>query len=214
MAATVITPPELEAYVERLTTPAPAHLAALHEETRATQESPQMLSGTVEGRFLEALVWAAQPRLVLEIGTYTGSAAQFMAGALPEGGRVVTCELDPGRAAFARRHMDAGPCGERIEIAVGPALESIAAIEEPVDLAFIDADKAGYVGYYEAIVPKLAPHGLIAADNTLFSGEVLAPSEASNAAALAAFNEHVASDPRTVQVMLPVRDGITLIRLA
>lgn len=210
----MITPPDVEAYVERLTTAAPPHLAALHEETRATQESPQMLSGTVEGRFLEMLVWAARPRLVVEIGTYTGSAAQFMAAALPAGGRVITCELDPDRAVFARRHMDAGPWGERIEIAVGPALDSIAAIGEPVDLAFIDADKGGYTGYYEALVPKLAPRGLIAADNTLFGGDVLDPEEGSSAAALAAFNEHVARDPRTTQVILPVRDGVTLIRPA
>ena len=173
-----------------------------------------MLSGTVEGRFLEMLVWAAQPRLVVEIGTYTGSAAQFMASALPEGGRVVTCELDPDRAGFARRHMDAGPWGERIEVAVGPALDSIAALGEPVDLAFIDADKGGYVDYYEALVPRLAPRGLVAADNTLFGGDVLDPEEGTSAAALAAFNEHVAADPRTAQVILPVRDGVTLIRLA
>jgi caffeoyl-CoA O-methyltransferase len=210
----MITPPDVEAYVERLTTAAPAHLAELHEETRSTQECPQMLSGTVEGRFLEMLVWAARPRLVVEIGTYTGSAAQFMASALPDGGRVVTCELDPERAAFARRHMDAGPWGDRIEIAVGPALESIGRIDGPVDLAFIDADKGGYVDYYEALVPRLSPRGLIAADNTLFSGEVLAPEEGSSAAALAAFNEHVAADPRTTQVMLPVRDGVTLVRMA
>jgi caffeoyl-CoA O-methyltransferase len=210
----MITPPEIEAYVERLTSPAPPHIAALHEETRATQEATQMLSGTVEGRFLEMLVWAARPRLVLEIGTYTGSAAQFMAGALPEGGRVLTCEFDADRAAFARRHMDAGPHGDRIEVLVGPAIESIAGIDAPLDLVFVDADKAGYVDYYEAVLPKLSDRGLIAADNTLFSGDVLAPEEGSNAQHLARFNEHVAADPRTTQVILPVRDGVTLIRRA
>jgi len=173
-----------------------------------------MLSGTVEGRFLEMLVWAARPRLVLEIGTYTGSAAQFMAGALPDGGRVITCEFDPERAEFARRHMDAGPHGNRIEILVGPAIESIATLDGPFDLVFIDADKPTYVDYYEAVLPKLSERGLIAADNTLFSGEVLAPDPGSSAEALVRFNEHVAADPRTVQVLLPVRDGVTLIRRA
>src|SRR4051794_9718399 len=153
----MITPPEIEAYVEAHTTPAPPHLAALAEETRATQEAPQMLSGTVEGRFLQMLVWTAQPRLVLEIGTYTGSAAQFMAAALPDGGRVITCEFDPERAAFARRHMEAGPHNDRIEIRVGPALETIASLDGPFDLVFIDANKEGYVDYYEAVLPKLGP---------------------------------------------------------
>ncbi|MFL5844230.1 MAG: O-methyltransferase [Solirubrobacteraceae bacterium] len=208
----MITPPEVEAYVERLSTGAPDHLAVLHEETRATQESPGMLSGTVEGRFLETLVWAMQPQLVLEIGTFTGSAAQFMAAALPAGARVITCEFDPERAAFARRHMDAGPHGDRIEILVGPAADSIATLDGPFDLVFIDADKGGYVDYYEAVLPKLSERALIAADNTLFSGEVLDPEPGSTAEHLARFNEHVAADPRTAQVILPVRDGITLIR--
>jgi caffeoyl-CoA O-methyltransferase len=209
----MIVPPEIEAYAERVTTPAPEHLAALADETRATQTSPQMLSGAVEGRLLETLVWLAQPRTVLEIGTYSGSAAQFMASALPDGGRVITCELDPERAAFARRHMDAGPVGDRIEIRVGPALETIAELDGPLDLVFIDADKTGYVDYYEAVLPKLSPRGLIVADNTLYSGEALEP-QGESAQAIARFNEHVAADPRTVQVMLTVRDGVTLIRRA
>jgi caffeoyl-CoA O-methyltransferase len=210
----MITPPEIEEYVEAHTTAAPPHLAALHAETRATQESPQMLSGTVEGRFLQMLVWAARPALVLEIGTYTGSAAQFMAEALPDGGRVITCEFDPDRAAFARSHLDRSPVGDRVEVRVGRALDTIAGLDGPFDLVFVDADKAGYVDYYEAVVPKLSPRGLIAADNTLFSGRVLAPEPGESSAALARFNEHVAADPRTVQVLLPVRDGVTLIRLA
>lgn len=218
----MITPPEIEAYVEAQTTPAPPHLAALHEATFATQTATAMLSGTVEGRLLETLVWISRAKLVLEIGTYTGSAAQFMAGALPEGGRVVTCEFDPERAAFAREHMDAGPHGERIEVLTGPARESIEALEGPFDLVFIDADKESYIDYYEAVLPKLSERGLVAADNTLWSGRVAgldaeafdeADADASTLA-IARFNDHVAADPRTVQVILPVRDGVTLIRRA
>jgi Predicted O-methyltransferase len=218
----VITPPEIEAYVEAQTTPAPPHLAALHAETLATQTATSMLSGVVEGRFLELLVWISRAKLVLEIGTYTGSAAQFMAGALPEGGRVVTCEFDPERAAFAREHMDAGPHGDRIEILTGPALDSIAALDGPFDLVFIDADKASYVDYYEAVLPKLSERGVIAADNTLWSGRVAGldadvfdeGGADESTLAIARFNDHVAADPRTVQVMLSVRDGVTLIRHA
>jgi caffeoyl-CoA O-methyltransferase len=208
----MIVQPEIESYVEALSTAPPEHLARLAEETRSTQSSPQMLSGPVEGRLLETLVWISRPRLVLEIGTYSGSAAQFMAAGLPEGGRVITCELDADRAAFARRHIEAGPFSDRIEIREGPALETIASFHGPFDLVFIDANKDGYVDYYEAVLPKLAERGLIVADNTLFSGEVLTPGDDGTAAAIVRFNEHVAADPRTVQVILSVRDGVTLIR--
>ena len=207
----MIVRPEIESYVEALSTAPPEHLAQLAEETRATQTAPQMLSGPVEGRLLQTLVWIMRPALVLEIGTYSGSAAQFMAYGLPEGGRVITCELDPERAAFAQRHIDAGPLADRIELRVGPALETIASIDDPLDLVFIDANKDGYVDYYEAVLPKLSERGLIAADNTLFSGEVLDAPEGT-AEHIVRFNEHVAADPRTVQVMLSVRDGVTLIR--
>jgi len=210
----MITPPEIDEYAEGVTTAAPPHLAALHEETIATQTFPQMLSGTVEGRFLQMLVWAAAPKLVLEIGTYTGSAAQFMAEALPEGGRVITCEFDPERAAFAQSHLDRSPVGGRVEIRVGPALDTIAQLDGPFDLVFIDANKESYVDYYEAALAKLAPRGLIAADNTLYSGRVLDPDPGDNSGELARFNQHVADDPRTVQVLLPIRDGVTLIRRA
>lgn len=209
----MIVPEDIDAYAEAHTTPAPAHLAELHRETLATLDSPQMLSGPVEGRLLEALVWLAQPRLVLEIGTYSGSAAQFMAHALPPGGRVVTCELDPDRAAFARRHLDASPVGDRVEIRVGPALETIAALDGPFDLVFLDAEKTGYVGYYEAVLPKLSERGLVVADNTLRRGDALDPHD-EGSRAIAEFNAHVAADPRTVQVLLTVRDGVTLIRRA
>ena len=208
----MITPPEIESYVEGVTSPAPPHLAELHADTFATQSSTQMLSGNVEGRFLQMLVWAAQARLVLEIGTYTGSAAQYMAEAVGEGGRVITCEFDPERAAFAQSHLDRSPVGDRVEIRVGPALDTIASLDGPFDLVFVDANKEAYVDYYEAVVPKLSPRGLIAADNTLYSGQVLDPDPDDNSGELARFNEHVAADPRTEQVLLPVRDGITLIR--
>jgi caffeoyl-CoA O-methyltransferase len=210
----LITPPDIETYVEGVTTPAPPYLAALHAETFATQTATQMLSGTVEGRFLQMLVWAADARLVLEIGTYTGSAAQFMAEALGDGGRVITCEFDAERAAFAQQHLDASPVGDRVEVRVGPALETIASLDGPFDLVFIDANKEGYLDYYEAVLPKLSPRGLIAADNTLYGGEVLAPEPGTNSEELARFNEHVAADDRVVQVLLPVRDGVTLIRRA
>jgi caffeoyl-CoA O-methyltransferase len=204
---------QLEAYIEAHTTPPEPHLAALAEETRATLNAPQMLTGTVEGRFLEALVWTARPQLVLELGTYSGYSALAMAAALPPGGRIVTCELSDEHADFAQRHIDASPYADRIELRRGPALDTVAALDGPFDLVFIDADKPNYLNYYEAVVPKLAERGLIAADNTLWSGNVAGEEDQSDAAvALRAFNDRVRDDDRVICVMLSVRDGITLIR--
>jgi caffeoyl-CoA O-methyltransferase len=166
-----------------------------------------MLTGPVAGRFLELLVWFGRPQRVLEIGTFSGHSALAMAAALPEGGRIDTCELDPERAAFAQRYFDRSPHGDRITVHLGPAIETIERLEGEFDFVFIDADKGGYVGYYEAVLPRLSERGLIAADNTLADGRVL-----DGSADVIAFNEHVAADPRTVQVILSVRDGITLIR--
>jgi predicted O-methyltransferase YrrM len=171
----MITPPEIEAYVEAHTTPAPPHIAALHADTLATQTATVMLSGTVEGRFLEMLVWATRPRLVLEIGTYTGSAAQFMAAALPDGGRLITCEFDPDRAAFARKHLGTSPAGARVEVMEGPALETISGLDGPFDLVFIDADKISTSEYFAWALERTRAGGLIIVDNVVRNGAVADP---------------------------------------
>jgi caffeoyl-CoA O-methyltransferase len=207
----------VEAYAAAHTTPAAAHLRALAAETRASLGAAQMLTGEVEGRLLELLVFLARPRLVLEIGTFSGYSALSMAQALPDGGRIVTCELDDERADFAQRHIDAAGLADRIEIRRGPALGTVDALDGPFDLVFIDADKTGYLGYYEAALPKLSPQGLIVVDNVLWSGRVADPpgdDDEDSTRALRAFNDHVAADERVVSVMLTVRDGVTLVRLA
>ncbi|MGI8513140.1 MAG: O-methyltransferase [Solirubrobacteraceae bacterium] len=208
-----ITDPAVEAYLEAHTSAPTEALAALAAETRETLPAPQMLTGTVEGRFLELLVWAARPRLVLELGTFSGYSALSMAPALPEGGRIVTCEVSDVHADVAQRHIDQSPHAASIEIRRGPALETIADLDGPFDLVFIDADKPGYVAYYDAVLPKLGERGLILADNTLWSGRVADPSDTDERTeGMRAFNEHVRADTRVVSVMLSVRDGITLIR--
>ena len=199
--------PRIEEYLERLSSPHEELLADLSAETARELGSTPMLTGPVAGRFLELLVSFGRPRRVLEIGTFSGHSALAMAAALPEGGRIDACELDPARAAFAQRWFDRSPHGSRITLHVGPALETIGNLEGDFDLVFIDADKEGYVGYYEAVVPRLAERGLIVADNALAGGRVVDENPP-----IAEFNEHVAADPRTVQVILSVRDGMTLIR--
>ena len=201
--------PRIEEYAERLTSPHEPLLAELSEETARELGSTGMLTGPVAGRLLEFLVWIEQPARVLEIGTFSGHSALAMAAALPAGGRIDACEIDPKRAAFAQRYFDRSPHGSKITLHVGPATETIERLQGDFDLVFIDADKEGYVGYYEAVLPRLAEHGLIVADNTLASGSVV-----DDTPSIVAFNEHVAADPRTLQVLLTVRDGMTLIRRA
>jgi caffeoyl-CoA O-methyltransferase len=210
-----IVPAEIEAYAEAHTTPPPPHLAALAKETEETLAAPQMMVGALEGRFLEFLVYAARPMRVLEIGTFSGYSSLSMAAALPEGGRITTLELSDKHAEVARRHIAASPYAGSIEVVVGPALDSLARLEGPWDLVFIDADKPNYANYYEAVLPKLSDRGLIAVDNVLWSGQVLDASDTDdNTRAIVAFNDRVQADERVLNVMCTIRDGVLLIRRA
>jgi caffeoyl-CoA O-methyltransferase len=203
----------LEDYAEAHVTPLEPLLAENYDETFASLTSPGMIAGPVLGRLLRFLVAMSAPQLVLEIGTFSGYSALAMAGGLPAGGRIVTCERSPERADFARRYFERSPYGDRIDVRVGPALDTIAGLDGPFDFVFIDADKEGYTGYYEAVVPKLSPRGVIVADNTLAGGDVVAPVDERDRA-IAAFNDHVQADPRTENVLLTVRDGVTVVRRA
>jgi caffeoyl-CoA O-methyltransferase len=212
---TDIVDPALEAYASDHTTAPPHHLETLAAELRATLEFPHMMVGRLEGRFLEVLTFGLSATSVLEVGTFGGYSALAMAAGLAPGGRIVTCEISPEHAAFARRHIAASPFADRIQVIEGPAIDTIATLEGPFDLVFLDADKSGYRDYYEAVLPKLAPRGIIAADNTLWSGRVLDPDDTTaDTVALREFNDFVVTDPRVVVVQTTVRDGVTLIRRA
>jgi caffeoyl-CoA O-methyltransferase len=212
---TDIVPAVIESYAEAHTTPEPDYLRALADETRATLSAPGMMVGPVEGRVLQTFVFLAAARRVLEIGTFSGYSALSMAAGLPDGGQIVTCEVDPRHAEVARRHIAASPFADRIDVRLGPALDTIKGLQGAFDLVFIDADKQGYVDYFEAVVPKLAPRGVIIADNTLWGGAVADGSATDErTTAVRAFNDHVARDSRVVCVQMTVRDGMTLIRRA
>src|SRR3954452_19843904 len=204
----------VEAYAVAHTSPEPAYFADLAARTRAETTAPGMMVGTLEGRFLAAVVAMLRPQRVLEIGTFTGYSALSMAEALPPGGHITTCDISEQHVALARRHIAASPFADRIEIRVGPALETVAALDGPFDLVFVDADKPAYVDYYEALLPKLAPHGAMLVDNVLWSGRVVDGVETDdpNTVALRAFNDHVLADPRVEVVILTVRDGVSIIR--
>jgi predicted O-methyltransferase YrrM len=212
---TDIVDPALDAYAAEHTTAPPEYLDALAAELRTTLENPGMMVGRLEGRYLEMLAFALGATSVLEIGTFGGYSALAMAPGLAPGGTITSCELSPVHAEFARRHIAASPFAQAIEVVVGPALDTVAGLAGPFDLIFIDADKANYLAYFEAVLPKLAPRGIIAADNTLWSGRVLDESDTSeDTVALRRFNEALAGDSRVVVVQTTVRDGVTLIRHA
>ena len=203
-------PDEIEAYAERYTSARWDVFERLGAETEATQRNHGMMVGVLEGAFLSFLVFMTRARRVLEVGTFTGWSGIAMAGSLPPDGTLVTCDVNEETTAVARRYAEEAGVADRIDFRVGPGLETLDSLEGPFDLAFIDADKEGYVDYYEAILPKLAPDGLVAADNTLFG------SDADNGEitqAITRFNERVLHDDRVEAVLLPVREGITLIRL-
>ncbi len=193
-----IVDPRIEEYAVAHSTPEPALFADLAAETRTSTSAPNMMVGTLEGRFLSFLVTMLRPQLVLEIGTFTGYSALSMAEALPPGGRIVTCDISEEHVAIARRHIDASPHRDQIDIRVGPAIDTLKSLDGPFDLAFIDADKTGYLAYYEAIVPMLAPGGVIAVDNVLWSGRVLDGAGCSS-------DDDRRVDARTARVQRPCR---------
>jgi caffeoyl-CoA O-methyltransferase len=173
-----------------------------------------MLTGPIEGRLLEFLVFALRPKRVLELGTYSGYSSLSMAAALPPGGHIDTCEVDPAHAGVARRYHEEAGLADRITIHLGPALETIARLDGAFDLVFIDADKTNYPAYYDALLPRLSENGLMVLDNTLWSGRVVDPDDSPGTAAITALNDRIAADPGVIAVMLTVRDGVTLVRRA
>jgi caffeoyl-CoA O-methyltransferase len=201
-------PDEIEAYAERYTTAGWDGFGRLGAETEATRLDHVMMVGAVEGAFLSFLVFMTRAKRVLELGTFTGWSSIAMARALPPDGKLITCDVNEETTAVARRYAEEAGVADRIEFRVGPGIETLATLDGPLDLAFIDADKEGYVDYYEAILPKLSPGGVIGADNTLFGSG--GPNDEITDA-ISAFNEHVLDDDRVEAVLLPIRDGLTLI---
>ena len=206
-----LTPPEIEEYARIHSSREDPLLVELAQDTQANATWPQMQTGHLEGAFLRMLVQATGALHVLEIGTYTGYSALSMAMGLPGRGSVITCDVDPVATEMAKKYWARSPHGVKIDLRLGPALETIGSLEGPFDLVFIDADKENYVNYWEAVLPKTRPGGLLVADNVLWSGRVLDPKEKSDHA-IVAFNQHVRDDQRVNLVMLTIRDGITVAR--
>jgi caffeoyl-CoA O-methyltransferase len=203
---------EIERYAVEHSTRDPELFRRLEEETRATTDWPGMMVGPLEGQFLGWLVWLSHARRILEIGTFTGYSSISMALQLPEGGRIVSLDVNEETTSVARRYAEEAGVADRIDYRVGKAIELLGELDGPFDLAFIDADKESYVDYYENVLPKLADEGFIVADNVLWSGRVLEENGEESTRAIKRFNDHVAADDRIECLMLTVRDGMTLIR--
>ena len=205
--------PEIEAYAQAQSMPESGAARALREETQRTMAYAQMLVGPLEGAFLKMVAQLVQAKRVLEIGMFTGYSALCFAEAMPEDGRVITCEIDESSAAVGRRHFATCPQGKKIEIRLGPALETMRAVSGPFDVIFIDADKINYVNYYRRALDLLAPHGVILIDNVLWDGDVLKqPPPDEKTAAIQELNRTVAGDPRVTAVLVTIRDGVLMIR--
>ena len=201
----------IEQYAFDHTAAEPQYLQELADLTHAEVAMPQMLTGRTEGRLLKLLVAISRPKLILEIGTFTGYSALSMAEGLSQDGRIISCEIDTTAQQVAQNAIDKSPYREKIEIRMGPALETLRSIDEPIDFSFVDADKESYGDYYEELVTRMRPGGIIVLDNMFWSGEVLKP-ESEAAHTLARLNKTICNDDRVDNVLLTVRDGVQLVR--
>jgi caffeoyl-CoA O-methyltransferase len=202
---------KLEAYALDHTSEEPELLKQLVRETEATMKSSQMLTGTVQATLLKLLVGMIGAKRVLEVGMFTGYGTLMMATALPEEGKILTCEMNPEAESLARRFFSQSSHGHKIEIHMGPALETIPAMKGLFDFIFIDADKKNYTAYYELCLERLRPEGIMAVDNVLWSGKVLDPRD-EDSRAIAELNDRIQGDDRVENVLLPIRDGMTIVR--
>jgi predicted O-methyltransferase YrrM len=205
--------PLAQAYAERYSSATAPLLAEIAAYTEAQHPEAHMLSGPLQGKFLEIVSRLIRPRRILEIGTFMGYSALCLAAGLAEDGRLHTIELRKEDADLAEGNFRRANWQDRIILHRGNALAIIPTLQEQWDLVFIDADKTGYIDYYKLVMPRLRRGGLVLADNVLFHGQVLQPEvEGKSARAIQAFNELVASDKSVEKVMLTVRDGLFVIQ--
>ena len=203
----------LEQYADLMTSDEDGLLADINQQTLAMHPMHHMLSGKVQGKFLTFISTLMQPKYILDIGTFTGYSALCLAAGLQKNGQLHTIELREADAATAQTNFSKFNGHKKIHLHLGKALDIIPTLHYQWDLVFIDADKTGYIEYYEMVLPMLSDNGLIIADNVLFHGQVLEqPLKTKNAKAITAFNKHIAADKRVEQVMLTVRDGLLLIK--
>lgn len=210
----VLFPPDIYDYAESCTTAETPALARLNRQTNMKVDKAVMLSGHLQGAFLQMMSHALQPMCILELGTFTGYSAICLAYGLKQGGVLHTIDHNEELYDIATEHIKAAGLSERIVQHTGDAGTIIPTLPGPYDLVFIDADKPAYGRYYDMVIDHVRPGGMILADNVLYEGDVLLPVElqSKNARAMHAFNAKIKEDPRVEQMLLPLRDGILMIR--
>ena len=203
----------LQDYIEQHSSPEGDYLYRLYRATNVEILNPHMASGHVQGRLLKLLVNMIRPKRILEIGTYTGYSSICMAEGLEEGGKLYTFEIDDELEDFTRRWIEDSPVADKIIFTIGSALEKVPHLGEKFDLAFIDGNKREYIAYYEMALEYLNEGGWILADNTLWDGHVIDPAyKDAQTNGVREFNDYVRNDGRVEEVILPLRDGLTIIR--
>lgn len=206
---------DLEDYIEKHSQAEPPLLAQLNKETYQKILLPRMLSGHFQGRVLSMLSKLIRPKSILEVGTYTGYATLCLCEGLQPEGEVHTIDIKEELLDFQRKYFDRSPWGKQIHQHLGEALEIIPGLNANFDLVFIDADKENYLNYYELLVPKMNPGGIILSDNVLWSGKVVEPLQEGDESTrvLLEYNHRLVNDPRVETVLLPIRDGLTVTRV-
>ncbi len=203
----------IEQYVAEHSHPAPEYLQALERETRLKVLMPQMISGSLQGNVLAMFVHMVRPKKILEIGTFTGYSALWMAQALPEDGTVTTIDINEELEDMVRNYIAKSQLGHKIHYIIGNALEVIPTLEGVYDMVFIDADKVNYPAYYDKVLPRVRKGGFIIADNVLWGGKVVQEEKLKpNGEAIREFNNYVHNDPRVAHVLFPIRDGLMVAR--
>ncbi|CCH54201.1 Caffeoyl-CoA O-methyltransferase [Fibrisoma limi BUZ 3] len=207
-------PAALAAYADAHTSPESDLLRQLNRNTHAHVLRPRMLSGHVQGRLLSMFSWMIRPRRVLEIGTYTGYSALCLAEGLTDDGLLITLDNNEELEDFARSYWQQSPLGSKIDFRLGQAADVIPTLTDTFDLVFIDADKLNYALYFDLVIDKVRPGGFLLADNVLWSGKVVEPVKPSDkeTRAVLDFNQKIQDDPRVENVLLPIRDGLFVIR--
>jgi predicted O-methyltransferase YrrM len=205
---------KIEAYAVSASTPEPLHLQQLTRETNLKTYMPRMLSGHLQGRILSMLSKLVQPKLIVEVGTFTGYSATCLAEGLAANGKLITFEISDEVAVLAQKHFEAAGISDKIETRVGNAVELLKEVGNEIDLVFIDADKENYSVYWDILFPKMRSGGIIIADNVLWSGKVLEPENKHDeeTRGLIEFTKKALAEKNAEQVLLPVRDGLLVIR--
>lgn len=207
-----IVPAEIEKYIMEYSSAETKNLADLNRETFVKAMMPQMLSGQVQGKFLEFISRMINPQYILEIGTYTGYSAICLAKGLRSAGKLITIDINEELTPMVKKYITLEKLEDKIEVLTGNAIQIIPTLTQQFDLVFIDADKNNYANYFDLVIEKVRPGGWILADNVLWSGKIISQNMDKDTLAIDSYNKKIQQDPRVENVIISIRDGISIAR--